>query len=53
MQAEKHYISTMNNQGNMVTQKENNNSPETKLKGDRDLNDREFKFVVMKELNRV
>lgn len=47
--------STMNNHSKMASQKENDNSPETKLKvmEDSDLNDREFKIAVMKQFNEI
>ena len=40
---------TMNNQGNTITQKEDKNSQETKVKvmEDCDLNDREFKIAFI------
>lgn len=43
----------MNNHGNKLAQKENENSAETKLKNMEkcDLNDRELKIVVLKKLN--
>lgn len=42
---------TRNNEGNRVTQTENDNSPEFKLKivEDCNLNDKECKIVVMKK----
>ena len=45
----------MKNHGNVVSQKENDNSPETKLKATEycNLNDREFKIAVMKKLNKL
>ena len=44
-------ISSMKNLSNTVPQKENDNSPETKLKvtDDCDLSDKEFKIAVIKE----
>ena len=44
--------STVKNYSNVEGQKENENSPETKLEvmEDCDLTDREFKIVVMKKL---
>lgn len=46
---------TVNNHGNMVSQKENNNFPGTKLKVTKDcyLNDRKFKIAVMKKLSEI
>ena len=45
----------MKNNDNMVSQKENGNSPETKVKvmEDYDLTDREFKIAVMKKLSKL
>lgn len=45
----------MNNQGNKEVQKENEKSPESKLKDieDCDLNDRELKIAVLKKLNEM
>lgn len=45
----------MNNHGNTVSQKENDNSPETKLKATKDcyLNDRQFRIAVIKKLNKI
>lgn len=47
-------LTTINNQDNMVTQKENK-SPEINLRvmEDCDLHDKEFKIAVMKKLNRI
>lgn len=47
--------STMNNQSNMVTQKENDNFSETKLKvmEDCDLNDKKFRITVIKKLDEI
>ena len=46
---------TMNNQGNMVTQKEHDNSPETQLKVMEDcgLNVRECKTSVMNKFDKL
>lgn len=45
-------MNTMNNQGNMWAQKENEKSPiKLKVMDDCDLNDREFKTAVMRKLN--
>ena len=45
----------MKNYGNMVSQKENDKSPATKLEvmEDCDLTDREFKIAVTKKLNKL
>lgn len=45
----------MNNQCNVGAKKEDEKSPETKLKimEDSDLNDREFKIALMKTLNDI
>ena len=47
--------STIKNYSNMVAQKENDNSAETKLEftEDCDLIDREFKIAVMEKLNEL
>lgn len=47
--------STMNNQGNMVAQKENDNFLKNKLEvmEQCDLNDKKFKIAVMKKLNKT
>lgn len=45
----------MNKQGNTVSQKENDNFPETKLRAmeNCDINDRAFKIAIIKKLNRI
>ena len=45
----------MKNQANMVSQKENSNSPATELKGMEycDLTDKECKIVIMKKFNKL
>ena len=45
----------MKNYGNMISQKESGNSPETKLEVMKDCNltDREFKIAVMKKVNEL
>ena len=50
-QQRKNSSSTMKNFGNMVSQKESDNSPKTKLKVTEhcNLTDREFKIVVIKK----
>ena len=47
--------STMKNNSNAVSQKENDNSPETKLKitEERALTDGEFNIAIMKKLNEL
>lgn len=53
--AENNSSSTLKNHSNVVSQKENENSPEIKLKvmEDYHLTDREFKTTVMKKLNKL
>ena len=53
MQWQRHILShTMKNHSNMVSQKENDNSPVTKSQSHRnwDLTDREYKIAVMKKI---
>ena len=48
-------LNTMKNYGNMLSQKQSDNSTETKLEVIEvyDITDREFNIVVMKKLNKV
>ena len=48
-------LNTMNNQGDKATQKERENSPENKLTDVEicDLNDREFRMVLLKKLKKI
>ena len=55
MSRQRNNSSNMKNHSNTIPQKENDNSPETKLQVTEycNLTDREFKIVVMNKLNKI